>query len=189
MHPVLYYCNTTLLLRFPFILQIHRVRWRTFQQCLYLWCVSGKLNQVVWCSANRESLQFATVRFPVNVNGSLLAKWFKKHVGLFSLACLFFLVSGHRPSSVWCNSLWLCDALLCLRQCSLTHWEAEVSGGAVRFLVVGTIGKEERPPRDQLWMEQYLISPKYGPIWYTIWADPNYIWGLASLSDFFFFVQ
>ena len=26
-------------------------------------------------------------------------------------------------------------------------------GGAVRFLVVGTIGKEERPPRGQLWME------------------------------------
>ena len=27
-------------------------------------------------------------------------------------------------------------------------------GGAVRFLVVGTIGKEERPPRGPLWMEQ-----------------------------------
>ena len=37
-------------------------------------------------------------------------------------------------------------------------------GGAVRFFVVGTIGKEERPPRGQLWMEQYLISPKYWPI-------------------------
>ena len=30
--------------------------------------------------------------------------------------------------------------------------------GAVKFLVVGTIGKEERPPQGQLWMEQYLIS-------------------------------
>ena len=37
-------------------------------------------------------------------------------------------------------------------------------GGAVRFLVVGTIGKEERPPQGQLWMEQYLISLKYWPI-------------------------
>ena len=37
-------------------------------------------------------------------------------------------------------------------------------GGAVKFLVVGTIGKEERPPRGQLWMEQYLISLKYWPI-------------------------
>ena len=37
-------------------------------------------------------------------------------------------------------------------------------GGAVRFLVVGTIGKEGRPPRGQLWMEQYLISLKYWPI-------------------------
>ena len=37
-------------------------------------------------------------------------------------------------------------------------------GGAVRFLVVGTIGKEERPPRSQLWMEQYLISLIYRPI-------------------------
>ena len=37
-------------------------------------------------------------------------------------------------------------------------------GGAVRFLVVGTIGKEERPPRGQLWMEQYLISLKYWPM-------------------------
>ena len=41
-------------------------------------------------------------------------------------------------------------------------------GGAVRFLVVGTIGKEERPPRGQLWMVQYLISLKYWPILYTI---------------------
>ena len=32
--------------------------------------------------------------------------------------------------------------------------------GAVRFLVVGTIGKEERPPWGQLWMEQYLSSLK-----------------------------
>ena len=37
-------------------------------------------------------------------------------------------------------------------------------GGAVRFFVVGTIGKEERLPRGQLWMEQYLISLKYWPI-------------------------
>ena len=37
-------------------------------------------------------------------------------------------------------------------------------GGAVRFLVVGTIGTEERPTRGQLWMEQYLISLKYWPI-------------------------
>ena len=56
-------------------------------------------------------------------------------------------------------------------------------GGTVRFLVVGTIGKEERPPQGQLWMEQYLISLKYCSIYYTIWADPNYIWGLAILAD------
>ena len=37
-------------------------------------------------------------------------------------------------------------------------------GGAARFLVVGTIGKEERPPQGQLWMEQHLISLKYWPI-------------------------
>ena len=36
--------------------------------------------------------------------------------------------------------------------------------GAVRFLVVGTIGQEERPPRGQLWMEQCLTSLKYWPI-------------------------
>ena len=34
-------------------------------------------------------------------------------------------------------------------------------GGADRFLVVGTISKEERPPQGQLWMEQYMISLKY----------------------------
>ena len=56
-------------------------------------------------------------------------------------------------------------------------------GGAVRFLVVGTIGQEERPPRGQLWMEQCLALLKYWPIWYTIWADPNYTWGLAILAD------
>ena len=56
-------------------------------------------------------------------------------------------------------------------------------GGAVRFLVVGTIGQEERPPRGQLWMEQCLTSLKCWPILYTIWADPNYTWGLAILAD------
>ena len=34
--------------------------------------------------------------------------------------------------------------------------------------------QKERPPRGQLWMEQYLVSLKYWPIYYTIWADPNY---------------
>ena len=37
-------------------------------------------------------------------------------------------------------------------------------GGAVRFLVVGTIGQEEWPPRGQLWMEQCLTLLKYWPI-------------------------
>ena len=37
-------------------------------------------------------------------------------------------------------------------------------GGAVRFLVVGTIRQEERPPRGQLWMEQCLTLLKYWPI-------------------------
>ena len=39
-----------------------------------------------------------------------------------------------------------------------------VVGGAVRFLVVGTISQGERPPRGQLWMEQCLTSLKYWPI-------------------------
>ena len=56
-------------------------------------------------------------------------------------------------------------------------------GGAVGFLVVGTIGQEERPPQGQLWMEQCLTSLKYLSIQYTIWADPNYTWGLAILAD------
>ena len=54
-------------------------------------------------------------------------------------------------------------------------------------LVVGTICQEGRPPRGQLWMEQCLTSLKYWPIWYTIWADPNYTWGLAILADSFLF--
>ena len=37
-------------------------------------------------------------------------------------------------------------------------------GGAVRYLVVGTIGQRERPPRGQLWMEQCLTLLKYWPI-------------------------
>ena len=37
-------------------------------------------------------------------------------------------------------------------------------GWAVRFLAVGTIGQEERPPQGQLWMEQCLTSLKYWPI-------------------------
>ena len=65
-----------------------------------------------------------------------------------------------------------------------SHWSLRV-GGAVRFLVVSTIAKEERPPRGRLWMEQYLISLTYWPIYGStqIWADPNYIWSLAILAD------
>ena len=37
-------------------------------------------------------------------------------------------------------------------------------GGAVRFLVVGTIGQRERPPQGQLWMEQCLTSLNYWPV-------------------------
>ena len=44
-------------------------------------------------------------------------------------------------------------------------------------------GKENKTPQGQLWMEQYLTSLKYWPIWCTIWADPNYIWGLDILAD------
>ena len=43
-------------------------------------------------------------------------------------------------------------------------WAGAGGGVAVRFLIVGTIGNEERPPRGQLWMEQYVISLKYWPI-------------------------
>ena len=59
--------------------------------------------------------------------------------------------------------------------------------GAVRFLVVGTIGKEERPPRGQLWMEQYLFtglsSTQYEqiPIIFGVWP----FW----LTPFFFSVN
>ena len=56
------------------------------------------------------------------------------------------------------------DGLVGLMQdCSNSIANAGVDG-AVRLLVVGTSGKEERPPRRQLWMEQYLISIKYWPI-------------------------
>ena len=51
------------------------------------------------------------------------------------------------------------------------------------YLTVAYIGQGERPPRGQLWMEQCLTSLKYWPIQYTIWADPNYTWGLAILAD------
>ena len=59
-------------------------------------------------------------------------------------------------------------------------------GEAVRFLVVGTISKEEKPPWGQLWVEQYLTLLKHFPILYTIWADPNCIWGVAILAHSLF---
>ena len=77
-----------------------------------------------------------------------------------------------------CNTISYCNILY------LSYLTLYVGlGGAVRFIVVGTIGQEERPPQGQLWMEQCLTSLKYWPIWYTIWADPNYTWGLAILAD------
>ena len=61
------------------------------------------------------------------------------------------------PGWLMINSLWLNDTIL--------HQRTLVGvGGAVRFLVVGTISKEERSPQGQLWMEQCLTSLKYWPI-------------------------
>ena len=62
---------------------------------------------------------------------------------------------------------WFCGGWL--SRCG-TVWVSRTSlkylgvGGAVRFLVVGTIGQGERPPRGQHWMEQCLTSLKYWPI-------------------------
>ena len=58
----------------------------------------------------------------------------------------------------------------------------EKSGFSTRW-----IGKEERRSRGQLWMEQYSISLKYWPIYCTITADPNHIWGSTILADFLLF--
>ena len=62
----------------------------------------------------------------------------------------------------------------------------KMSGVGGNIFLVDTIGKEEIPPRSQLWMEQYLTSVLYN---YTIWADPNWIWGLAILTDCLFSVN
>ena len=52
----------------------------------------------------------------------------------------------------------------------------QAEGGAMRFLVVGTISIEETPPQGyQLWIEQCLTYLKYWPVLYTIWADGNCI--------------
>ena len=57
----------------------------------------------------------------------------------------------------------------------LTHWGRDKMaanflgvGGAVRFLVVGTIGQEERPPRGQLWMEQFLYARLKNGMYYAM---------------------
>ena len=49
---------------------------------------------------------------------------------------------------------------------------------------MGTIGKEERPPQGQLWMEQYLISLAY--LVHNMSRSQLY---LAILADSIFFGQ
>ena len=61
----------------------------------------------------------------------------------------------------WGKGLTVLETLMSYGK-AITHTQGV--GGAVRFLVVGTIGQGERPPRGQLWMEQCLTSLKYWPI-------------------------
>ena len=63
------------------------------------------------------------------------------------------------------STLALCASYLLRPTDNACHLQNKVGvGGAVRFLVVGTIGQEERPQRGQLWMEQCLTSLKYWPL-------------------------
>ena len=85
--------------------------------------------------------------------------------------------NGHTTQKEGATSFWRHDNVIA----SCVRWEPDNSsipctrfsnmlsfltgvGGAVRFLVVGTIGQRERPPRGQLWMEQCLTVLKYWPI-------------------------
>ena len=69
--------------------------------------------------------------------------------------------------SVPCIPVWSLDGTPRVYQDLSTSGSTRTQGGgggAVTFLVVGTIGQGERPPRGQLWMEQCLTSFKYWPI-------------------------
>ena len=79
---------------------------------------------------------------------------------------LALLLSSHLLTAGTCR-FGLCLLSLCSTRYFLYHFGLVSHygvGGAVRFLVVGTIGQEERPPRGQLWMEQCLTLLKYWPI-------------------------
>ena len=82
-----------------------------------------------------------------------------------------------------------CIAMLSF-QCNSFMISPGVDGWAVRFLVVGTIGQEERPPRGQLWMEQCLTSLKHWLI-YTQYEQMPIILGVWPfwLTLFFFSVN
>ena len=76
-------------------------------------------------------------------------------------ACWWPSTDNHK----WIESVFLFSCppqKLCIWSKMFT-WKPGVCG-AVRFLGVGTIGQEERPPRGQLWVEQCLTSLKYWPI-------------------------
>ena len=79
-----------------------------------------------------------------------------------------FVSPGHQQQP-W---VWKCRINIFLSSMSkdfLKPWHLSIKnwvGGAVKFLVVGTISTEDRPPQDELCMVQYLTYLKHWPIKY-----------------------
>ena len=92
-----------------------------------------------------------------------------------------YLSSGKDDKPFMCLSL---VNTIVLQWCHNERWV----GGAVRFLVMGTVGEEERPPRGQLWMDQYLFHSITG-LSSTKYEQIRNIFGVWPfwLTSFFFF--
>ena len=117
-------------------------------QPLYLSAIIRKLVKSNWCLSCLYSLNWckAVVKFP-HYGRSIFLRYQGKMIG--------GIVIRHQLSFGGSTFYHSFDEII-QRNTSASNQKLRHAmgvGGAVRFLVVGTIGQEERPPRGQLWME------------------------------------
>ena len=157
------------------------------------------LGDVIWTSWCDESLDLWAITVSGWCHLNVLVRWESRFVSHYSIwvmsserlgalklriagACVWPMDSLHE----WAGGGWGCEV-----SCGGHHRQrgktttgsaldgavfdiAQGMGGAVRFLVVGTIGKEERPPPGQPWMEQCLTSLRgWVGLWGFLWWAPS----------------
>ena len=107
-----------------------------------------------------------------------------------SEAYLWVCINSHEKLTkmtrffVW-YLLWKCGkyAMICIPHTASEATQKNMMGWVGLWGFLWWTPSAKRKDHHGVWMEQCLTSLKYWSILYTIWADPNYTWGLVILAD------